>query len=159
AAHLGAFFELLLNDWLCRSELKPRLHPTIPGAAGQPDFLIPSITGVTYLEATSTTGLSNAEKRANRFSAEVIDAVAGIRSPDFCLFADIDEEPTSQPSAAKVREQVTKWIASLDYDAIRATGVEGSETAATTFEAGGGRFRITPFAKDNTRGTEYSLGG
>lgn len=156
SAHCGAFFELLLHEWLFRLGYKIELHPVLAGSAKRPDFRVSHADGRSfYLEARSTDGNGPDDARTERFCAEVTQTIADIPSSDFFVFIHITEEPTSQPALGELRNKVSAWLQSLDYDTIAAEAGQFS----IELEVGGGRVLLTPHAKGSTRGRAASFGG
>ncbi len=122
ADHAAAIFELLLHGGLLRRGYVLQPHPTTVSGR-QPDFRVTTPTGDKfYLEATQATEMfdgrdDSAAKRANT----VLDDLNRDVHPDFWLLTSSTGKPTTQPSSKKLRSDVSKWLASLNYHDVTAT--------------------------------------
>lgn len=158
AAHHGAFFELVIHEWLLRLGYKVEPHPTLAGSAKRPDFRATHDDGRGFfLEARSTDGNSPDELRTERFCEQVTQEISGVPSPDFFLFVHIVHEPTQQPALRKLRESVVVWLATLDYETLLAA--KDPDAFSQEFEVGGGLVVLRPSPKSNRRGSPEGFGG
>jgi hypothetical protein len=115
--HLAAAFELLLHELLIRRECSVKIHPVLAHSTRRPDFLVTPANGEPFfLEARSTSDMSDAAYRAHRFEGEYIEALQGIHSPDFGLWVTMHRHPNEQPPYRQAAAELEAKIAKLDYE-------------------------------------------
>jgi hypothetical protein len=122
--HRSAVFELFLHHFLLRCGFQVAFHPDVPGVTTHPDFLV-SRDGQTlfYFEAIAVSNSVRDEAAVNRMN-QVYDALNDLESPDFYLGMHIDGVPDTPPSAAKLRRELSRWLTTLDRDAIQQAFLE-----------------------------------
>jgi hypothetical protein len=114
---LGAFWELYLHETLRRLRFQITYEPDVGEGRAKPDFLAERKDGAFYLEAT-VAGPSDAEVAGERRRDRVYDALNRLRSPDFMLWLDVDEEGPADPRASRLRPRLKRWLEGLDPDAV-----------------------------------------
>lgn len=132
--HRSAVFELFLHHFLLRCGFQVEFHPAIPGVATHPDFLV-SRNGQTlfYLEAIAVSNSVADEAAINRMN-QVYDALNNLESPDFYLGMHIDGIPNTPPAAARLRRELSRWLANLDREAIQQATLEQRYEDIPTYE-------------------------
>jgi hypothetical protein len=117
-----AFFELYLHELLLRLGYAVAVHPQLPrGAGARPDFLAerdgePGF----YLEALVVRGQTEEDRAADARMSVVFDALNKIDNPDFFFSIEIDGAPPTSPPATGFARRIERWLAGLDYEAVRA---------------------------------------
>ena len=115
--HIAAAFELTLHELLLCRACGVEIHPSLEGVTTRPDFLVTPPRGTPfYLEARTTSDMSDAAYRAARFEGEFIDALNKIHCPDFSLFVTMHNHPNTQPPFRKAAKDLEGKIAELDYE-------------------------------------------
>lgn len=116
--HRSAMFELFLHHFLLRCGLRVCFHPDLPGIPTHPDFLV-SRQGkeLFYLEAIAVSNSATEEAEINRMN-QVYDTLNNLHSPDFYLSMRLDGAPATQPAGAKLRAELSRWLATLDRQEI-----------------------------------------
>jgi len=116
--HRSAVFELFLHHFLLRCGFQVGFHPDVPGATTHPDFRV-SREGkeLFYLEAIAVSNSSSEEAEINRMN-QVYDTLNKLHSPDFYLSMRLDGAPATQPAGAKLRAELSRWLATLDRQEI-----------------------------------------
>lgn len=116
----SASFELVLFAWARTMGYAVDVHPALTnGSAKRPDFLLTrgDECGF-YLEAVVTSELSEKEQAAQRRVDTLLDAIDVMPSPNFFLGVIVNGTPKKAPSAKALKHQLSKWLASLDPDAV-----------------------------------------
>ena len=116
--HQAAFFELYVHRLVsCMGyELKP--HPDIPGTSSHPDFLVGKDgTAVLYLEITIAAPSAEEQGQEKR-AAVVYDTLNGLDSPNFFLHIRVRGAPKTPPAGARLRDDLYKWLATLNPDEL-----------------------------------------
>ena len=113
--HLSAFFELLLHEFLLRSDHRiVAIEPTLEHTDRSPDFEVEGPCGGRfYLEAVLATGKSHEERSAQRRLNEAVHEVESADAPMHFLELRIAGKPTQQVSLRLLRRQLRDWIALL----------------------------------------------
>ena len=132
--HRSAVFELFLHHMLLRLGFQLEFHPRIPGVATRPDFLV-SQNGqaLFYLEAIAVGNSVREEAGENRMN-QVYDALNNLDSPDFYLGLRVEGAPETPPPGARLRGELTRWLATLDRQAIRRAYEEERYEDVQTYE-------------------------
>lgn len=117
--HRSAVFELFLHHMLLRFGFEVEFHPDIPGVTTHPDFLV-SRDGqaLFYLEAIAVSNSTQEEAEANRMN-QVYDTLNNLQSPDFYLGLHLEGAPDTPPAGARLRGELSRWLATLDLEVIR----------------------------------------
>jgi len=115
--HEGAFWELYLHEAYRRSGYHLELHPPLANSRRRPDFLVSSVDGSFYLEATSLNESKEAAS-ADRRLADVYDVLSRLEIRDFYIgLFDYAVGPT--PLATKqLRADLKRWLATLDIQDV-----------------------------------------
>jgi hypothetical protein len=122
--HRSAVFELFLHHFLLQCGFQVEFHPGVPGVTTHPDFLVSRNGQVLfYLEAIAVSNSVRDEAAINRMN-QVYDALNNLESPDFYLGMHIDGAPETPPPAARLRSELSRWLATLDRDAIQRAFLE-----------------------------------
>ena len=163
--HLGAFFELALHHLLIRVGCGAvEVEPPIQGTRRVPDFLVETPSGDQfYLEATLATGRSQANAAAQQRLDQAFKTIDSIASPDFFLSLSTSGMPTGMITGKRLKRELKRWLASLDYDEVSAAW-QGDSKAVPVFlyEEHAVRFRIPPLPRRRSRGSTApirSIGG
>lgn len=120
--HEGALFELLLHEMLVSGGATiEAIEPQLGHTERSPDFLVGLSTGERfYLEATISTGQSDADRRAQRRRDAAIAAIDTVRSDDFFLEAKFEGTPAQPVTLRRLRDEVTAWLGNQNYDELKA---------------------------------------
>ena len=153
--HRSAVFELYLHHFLLRCGFQIEFHPDIPGVTTHPDFLV-SRDGqaLFYLEAIAVSNSAREEADTNRMN-QVYDVLNNLQSPDFYLGMRLEGAPETQPTGARLRGELARWLATLDREAIRQSFLEERYEDVPTYEWNhdGWRILFEPMPKgDEARG-------
>ncbi|MGY0235947.1 hypothetical protein [Longispora urticae] len=113
----SAFWELYLHEAYRRSGHQVSIHPDLPNSSFHPDFLVEGETGRFYLEAVRV-GIA-AHKVAETRRLNEVHAVLDQMSPDRFMIglSHYSIGPRPLPTT-KLREQVKRWLGSLDPVAV-----------------------------------------
>jgi acid stress-induced BolA-like protein IbaG/YrbA len=157
--HRSAVFELFLHHFLLRCGFQVEFHPDIPGVATHPDFLV-SRDGRAhfYLEAIAVSNSVEDEAAINRMN-QVYDALNNLESPVFYLGMHIDGAPETPPPAARLRRDLSRWLATLDREAIQQASLEQRYEDIPTHEwtHEGWRIVFEPMPKGDRAGANTSV--
>ena len=157
--HRSAVFELFLHHFLLRCGFQVEFHPDVPGVTTHPDFLV-SRDGQTlfYLEAIAVSNSVRDEAAVNRMN-QVYDALNDLESPDFYLGMHIDGAPDTPPPAARLRRELSRWLTTLDRDAIQQAFLERRYDDIPTREWNheGWRIVFEPMPKGNRARGDRSI--
>lgn len=117
--HRSAVFELFLHHMLLCLGLQIQFHPDIPGVTSHPDFLVSrNEQALFYLEAIAVGNSVREEAEANRMN-QVYDVLNNLVSPDFYLGLRVQGAPETPPPGARLRGELTRWLTTLDRQAIQ----------------------------------------
>jgi hypothetical protein len=132
--HRSAVFELFLHHVFLRLGFQLEFHPHVPGVATRPDFLV-SQNGqaLFYLEAIAVGNSVREEAEENRIN-QVYDALNNLDSPDFYLGLRVEGVPETPPPGARLRKELTRWLATLDHQAIQQAYEEQRYEDVQTYE-------------------------
>lgn len=124
--HYAAVFELYIHQILLRTQHRIEIHRQ--GVRGKcPDFLATASDCTSFvLEATLATELSQAQQGAEKRKNQLYDTIDKLESPDYFLDLEIEGEPKTPIPGDQWLRKVRKWVASLDYEDIVATGRQGA---------------------------------
>jgi hypothetical protein len=114
--HQAAFFELYLHELLTGMGFDCEPHPAVPGAGTHPDFAV-SRQGKRYfyLEATLARNSDDATAEGARI-AQVYDTLNGMPPSDFFLWLRLRGAPETPPGGSRLRQDLHKWLSTLDAD-------------------------------------------
>jgi hypothetical protein len=113
----SAFLELYLHESLIRAGYAVTVHPAVQGTTRRPDFLGQRDGEDVYVEAIAP-GASPAAKATASRRAVLFDTVDRVRHTNFLLWLDSLNEGSDPPSSARLRDELRRWLDSLDPDAI-----------------------------------------
>ncbi len=114
----AAWFELYLREVHRRLGFEVVEHPRLRDVTKRPDFRI-TRDGMSFLlEATVVGDRSDAGRRARR--ARVVDAINSIRSPDFSLLFEIEQEGDRQPPTRDLLGRLQAWVDTQQWERVRA---------------------------------------
>ena len=117
--HKSAFFELYIHELVTHLGFDLQVEPDVDGCGNHPDFLAHrNGTPKFYLEATLAGLPSEREYAAEKRTNIVYDAINTIDSPNFFLAIDIEGAPVGSPSTKELRNDLTRWLGTLDPDVI-----------------------------------------
>jgi hypothetical protein len=117
AQHQSAFFELYWHELLRVSGNDIEIHPVLPDAATNPDFLVlRNHTPQFYFEVTLA--MPPEDLAANRRFAEFHDTLDRMESPDFFLEVEFRGSPIGNLRGRVIRERLERWVRSLNHAEI-----------------------------------------
>jgi len=124
--HAGAFFEIYTHELLLRLGYEVDVEPALVNITTRPDFLV-KLNGQPKfcVEATLAGVPSEQEQGAEARISVVYDALNGLDSPNFFLKIQREGTPTTAPPTRKLLGELSEWLASLDFDSLRASYVSG----------------------------------
>lgn len=142
--HQSAFFELYLFRLLKGMGYNVEVHP--PTKSGKhPDFLaFDSNVPAFYLEAALSLP-SIQESAAKKRVAQAYDTLNKLESPNFFLYLRVVGSPNSPIPAAKLRNEVGRWLSTLDPEEIALAGPHGGP--CLQWHHDGWEIEIEPIAK------------
>jgi hypothetical protein len=116
--HRGAFFELYWHELLLRSGYEVEIHPPLPHAATNPDFLARrNKISRFYLEATLASP-AREDCAADSRLAEFHDVLDRMESPDFFLHVEYRGSPKDNIRGRPLRERLERWLGQLDVENV-----------------------------------------
>lgn len=147
-AHKGAFFELLLHQFLvglgCSIEVEPE---TSTSSTGRPDYLVALDTGATfYLEAT-VSGV-NSMFDYSPIENAVLDELNKLICPDFWLAADFEGTMVSTPPLRRMRSELQRWIDGLDYETATSEDLPDKKLLRYRYTHGAWTLKLNAFPRD-----------
>ncbi len=116
---LAAYFELYLLTLLTRMGYSIEVHPEMKSGSKRPDLLV-KVKGEMgiYIEAVLASEASQQELGQTARENQVYDILNEMDSPNFFVGLELSGTPATPPPARKIKEQVSKWLKTLDPDAI-----------------------------------------
>ena len=116
--HTSAAFELYLHELFTKLEYKVTVHPeTITNKNTKPDFLLEDKDGKRiYIEAVQVTDISDEERAAKARLNVVYDVINKMEIQGWYLMVECEKYPDTQPSVKGLRDELKKWLESLDPD-------------------------------------------
>lgn len=117
AQHESAFFELYWHELLCRSGYEVEVHPTVPNAETNPDFLA-SRNGIALIYVEVTLAMPPGDAAADRRFAELHDTLDRMDSPDYFLHVEYRGSPQGNMRGRLIRERLERWLRDLDHAEI-----------------------------------------
>jgi hypothetical protein len=116
AAHVGAFFELLVHELHIKLGAEVHAH-FAPSQAGPrtPDFFVTDpVTGSSYVEATVVTGKSKKRQAAEARLDDIVGTLNRlIESPNFWLSMERRGLPKAPANAKQVAQEINRNLAKL----------------------------------------------
>ena len=96
------------------------IHPDLPnGSTKHPDFLVTTPEGDEfYLEAVLASEFSADEIAAESRKNTVLNTIEGLESPNFSLGINANGNPDTPPSGRRLRNDLSRWLESLDPDVV-----------------------------------------
>lgn len=124
--HFAAVFELYIHQILLRTQHHVEIHRQ--GDRGKcPDFLATASDCTSFvLEATVATETDQAQQGAEKRKNQLYDTINKLESPDYFLDLEMEGEPKTPIPGERWLRELRKWVASLDYEDIVATGRQGA---------------------------------
>jgi hypothetical protein len=116
------------------------VDPTIPGGTGRPDLLITKRGSKMYVECVVL--FDDGSTRTTDNEAWLKDCIDAARNPDFMVSIRFKGVGTQRPRKRVVTREIEDWLASLDYDSVRAQ-FDGVPLPLQTFDFGGSRVELT----------------
>jgi hypothetical protein len=110
--HFGAWWELYMYTFYRRLGYEITVHPKLPNGK-KPDFLITRDGEGAYVECKVVI-----ERTRSANEAAILNCTNKASHPDFILELDVDQEGTQQPSCAKIRSRIEKWLQRLNADDV-----------------------------------------
>lgn len=116
----SAAFELMLFAALTSLGCTVQVHEPVKGTSNKPDFQCKTPHAQDfYVEAVLASEFDDAHKAARKRSRTAIDALEGIDSAGFYLRVDESGQPKTPPPFSRLRNEVARWLASLDAEKVR----------------------------------------
>jgi hypothetical protein len=141
--HAPAWWELYTYSLFRRLGYAIMVHPTIPGASGRPDFLVTKDGSKAYVECVVL--FADGSRRSTDSESWLKDCIDAARNPDFMVSIRFEHFGSRRPKKRQVTRQIEDWLASLDYDSVRAaSSMEGfrAQLPTTTFDFADSRVRL-----------------
>lgn len=123
----SALWEIYLHAMLTGSEYEVECHPDLPGTSRKPDFLASGEGGHFYLEARVVSPAEGQVAIDNR-RGQIYDVLNQISNPNFYLAVRIAREGKSSPRAGKMKNDLDRWLNSLQPDEVQTVAVDRSES-------------------------------
>jgi hypothetical protein len=118
--HTSAAFELYIHELLLGLSYTVLIHPdTESDKSTKPDFLVKKNDDSFYLEAVQSFEENQAERSGNSRLKVVYDTINRLRSYDFFLGLNYRGLPNTNLPGRRLRNDLEKWLKSLDYDSIQ----------------------------------------
>lgn len=146
--HRAALFELLIHELFSRLGYSLEFHPDIEGT-NHPDFLArKGEQDLFYLEVT-TAGASVDEVGEHRRISQVYDSINRLRNTDFYLAVFVKGAPETPPPGARLRRDLERWLARLDWRTVKDQWDAGGFEALPVYNWGhdGWEVRFRPIPK------------
>jgi hypothetical protein len=117
--HTGAWWELYLHETFLRLGYEIEVHPELPDASTQPDFLLSKEGDSSYLEASVVfSGIVDDDPIAPEW---LLDAIDLVQNPDF--FVSVKEVAAAGDERLKrsqIVNPIQSWLDGLDADEVTA---------------------------------------
>ena len=126
--HTSSAFELYLHELLLCLGYVVLIHPETKSSKNtKPDFLVQdNDNNLFYIEAVQSIETNQEERSANARLNVVYDTINRMKSYDFFLGLDYKGLPNSNLPGRRLRNELEKWLTSLDYNAVqKAHEIEG----------------------------------
>lgn len=125
----SATFELFLHEYLLRLGMRLTPHPELSnGSSKKPDFLVECPDGrKLYLEAVCASDDTERNAAAEARKAVALQMLDDEYDANFIVSIDSDGDPATQPSGRRLAKEVTRWLRSLDPDALLSSAAGGLE--------------------------------
>lgn len=156
--HRAALFELLVHELFTKIGYSLIFHPDVQGAT-HPDFLVKrGAEDLFYLEVT-TAGASAEEIGEQRRIDQVYDSLNRLKNTDFYLAVFVRGAPETPPPGARLRRDLERWLATLDWRDIRARWDAGGFDALPFYdwEHDGWQVKFRPIPKSEEHRGEQAL--
>lgn len=130
--HRAAFFELFMHELLMRLGYSVTVHPSVaPADSTQPDFLVCKGDLEFYVEATVSSGISDADVSRKKVLAAVLDRINDLDVPYHLQLISV-KEGLRPPKVRRICSELKSKLFALDVDALRTKAVhEGFESMPT----------------------------
>lgn len=132
----SAIFEIILYSIMRNLGWSLQVHPPLgSGVNKKPDFLVTSASGEQfYVEAVLASEFSEAEVAAEKRKNVVLQAIDGLKSPNFQLAINAEGNPETPPSGKALRKELSRWLAGLDPDEVNEMSEQEGFSSIPTFE-------------------------
>jgi hypothetical protein len=150
----SAFLELYMHECLVRGGYEVVIHPELGHTPRRPDFFASRDSTRVFIEAIAP-GTSPAERAAaNRMSA-LLAALDQVGDDNFFLMTTSITQASNSAPAGKFRDQIRKWLARLDPDAV-----DTEDLPARTFDQDGWSVTVKamPIKRDSRGNVARSIG-
>lgn len=117
--HQSSFFELFWHELLYASGYEIELHPDLPDASTNPDFLARR-GGEPQFYFEATLAMPPGDLAAARRIAQLHDTLDRLESPDFFLDFEYRGTPQANLRGAVLRDRLARWLQQLDYNQLSA---------------------------------------
>jgi len=115
----SAFFEFYLHELLIRNGFDVDLHPDLEGTTKRPDFLVQNNSGEKFIvEAVLSHEESNSKQALKNQLKTVYDELNKLTSPNFFISIGVRRQGGDQPSARRIKNQLSSWMDTLDVDEL-----------------------------------------
>lgn len=153
----GAVLELYLYECLLRSGYEVVCHPDIGAGLRRPDFLATRGSESLVIEARSISASDDRVAAENRRTS-VYDALDRLKSPNFFLWIDVDQEAPQPLPTKELRNSLVKWLSTLDPDRELETDGAGHRLPEFSWSREGWEINFRAIAKSSeVRGESEGL--
>lgn len=116
----SAAFEVVLFAALTSLGCVVQVHPPLEMTCRKPDFLCTAPDGDEfYVEAVLASEFREEQKMARRRSQVAIDALGGINTANWYISISESGQPDTLPPFSRLRNEVERWLATLDPEKVR----------------------------------------
>jgi hypothetical protein len=150
----SAFLELYLHECLVRGGHEVTIHPELSRTSNKPDFLAAQGPTRTYIEAIVPGRSKEETAKTNRIDV-LLAALDRTGDDNFFLMTTSISPSQSNAPASAIRNQVRKWLATLNPDAV-----DPQSLPERTFEQAGWSITVEaiPISADNRGKVGRSIG-
>jgi hypothetical protein len=117
AQHQSAFFELFWHELLRCSGHEIEVHPVVPGAGTNPDFMV-RCRGAAPFYVEATLAMPPVDAAAARRMAELHDVLDRMYSPDYFIEIQYRGIPEDNIGGRAVRNKLESWMQELNFEEI-----------------------------------------
>jgi hypothetical protein len=130
----SAFFELVLYGYLKRLGCSLRPHPVLnTGSSARPDFLVTTPTGEEfYVEAVLASQRESKNSAADARIGTTVDLLSRASHPNFMIGIDMSGAPETPPRGTRLKNDVLRWLDTLNPEEVRACFEKGSFSSLPT---------------------------
>ncbi len=152
--HLAALTELYLHHLLLVNGFVPQAHPVLHDVATRPEFLAWRDKVPQFVAEAVLVYDDKIMARADKFEANIFDAVNAVNSPDFLISLNIrSQNPNTQPKSSSITKFLQNKVDKLDYDQACQENEGSNPYRNWTYTQGGWELEFTarPVTEDGRR--------